>query len=77
VLRAVSDARDDDLPFDVEAVSDQGGHVLGRRVARQLVTRPDWLPRRLLALRTLRRRVALCSDRLAEAAIDWLGEREG
>lgn len=70
ILRAVSDPQENDLPLDFAAASDSGGHVIGGRVARQLAGRPGAMG----ALRELRRRVVLCADRLAAAAIEWIAE---
>jgi hypothetical protein len=68
ILRAVSDALSDDLPLDFAAASDEGGHVVAARLARQLAMRPEALG----PLRELRRRVARCAERLADAAIGWV-----
>ncbi len=70
VLRAVSDPQGEDLPLDFAAASDAGGHVVGARIASQLARRPSAVG----ALAELRRRVSLCADHLAGAALGWLRE---
>ena len=70
IIRAVSDPQGADLPLDFAAASDSGGHVVGSRVARQLLVNPSAAG----ALNELRSRVALCAERLAAAALRWIEE---
>ncbi len=70
VLRAVSDPQGDDLPLDFAAASDAAGHVVGRLVARLLAKRPGAVG----GLAELHRRLGLCAERLAGAALEWVGE---
>lgn len=73
LIRAVSDAADEDLPVELAAASDADGHVRRVRLLAALARRP-W---RLRSLVTLRRRVGLCRELLATAGVEWVtGEAE-
>lgn len=64
-IRAVSDAVDEDLPFDFSRFCDADGHVRRGRVVVHALARP-WLIVRLVGLRA---RLATCARRLSDAAI--------
>lgn len=67
-LRAISDTADEDLPFDLNRYRDPQGGVVPLRVALHSAVRPD----HIAPLWRLRRRVALCADRLADAVGELL-----
>ena len=68
-LRAISDAAEESLPLDFNALRDRSGAVDNRRVLLAALRRPSLLP----PLWRLRGRVALCSENLARAAVAILG----
>jgi len=63
VLRAISDAADEDLPFDFNRCLDRSGGVSRLKVMGHALLRPASLG----GLWDLRRRVGSCSQRLADA----------
>lgn len=68
ILRAVSDAADEDLPAFVAGCRDAEGRISRSRVALAALLRPA----RISRLWELRRRAQLCADALAAAAMAWL-----
>lgn len=64
VLRAVSDRADEALPLDFNLFLDADGGVRRADVVRHVTFRPHLIP----PLMDLRRRVALCAERLAAVA---------
>jgi adenosylhomocysteine nucleosidase len=62
-LRAISDAAEESLPVDFNALRDATGAVDGRRVALTTLARPSLL----VPMWRLRGRIALCSENLARA----------
>lgn len=72
VVRAVTDPQGEDLPLDLVAASDDGGHVVRGRVVRQLLARPAALGQ----VQRLRRRLRLCAEALASAAQGWIEEAD-
>jgi adenosylhomocysteine nucleosidase len=72
VLRAISDAAEEALPLDFDALRDASGAVDVRRVALRAILRPALLA----PLWSLRRSVALCSENLA-TAVQALLEEDG
>lgn len=63
ILRAVSDRVDESLPFDFERFRGEDGSVSRSRIVSYALSHPGTFP----ALLELRRRVELCSERLADA----------
>jgi adenosylhomocysteine nucleosidase len=68
VLRAVSDAADEELPAFLATCRDRSGAIRRSRVALATLARPGAIPRLL----ELRRRMHLCAEALANAAMAWL-----
>jgi adenosylhomocysteine nucleosidase len=62
VVRAICDPAEEELPFDLECCRDGSGRVKRIKVVRQALRRPAAVG----GLWSLRKRVALCADRLAD-----------
>jgi nucleoside phosphorylase len=69
-LRSVCDAAEEPLPFDFEALRDEGGGLARRRIAVHALVRPRTLP----ALWSLRARVRSGAVRVAAHLASWLGD---
>ncbi len=68
VVRAVSDAAEENLPLDFAALGDEEGRILRSRVMLSLLRRPA----ALTGLLRLRSRARACARNLATVAVDWL-----
>ena len=71
-LRAISDSAEETLPLPLERFVDERGRIRRHALLREVLLRPALLP----GLLALRRRAALCSERLGRAVADSLGEDE-
>jgi adenosylhomocysteine nucleosidase len=71
-LRAISDTAEESLPVPLERFVDGRGRIRRAALLREALLRP----RLLRGLLLLRRRAALCSERLGRAAADLLADDE-
>lgn len=71
-LRAISDSAEETLPVPLERFVDERGRIRRHALLREALLRPKLLP----GLLALRRRAALCSERLGRAVADSLREDE-
>ena len=69
-LRAISDAAEETLPVPLDRFLDERGRIRRLALLRRAVLQPGLVP----GLLALRRRAALCSERLADALCDLLAE---